>query len=356
MNITNKDSQLLNLYLNNPCEYSLFPLNLISKYNYKINNDFLVCFDADVIYTYNFNKTFEKFDFNKGYKKIYINERIYNKIVKRINFKLRYKAKRFIKACKYSDGELIIEEPTYKKPNGSFKLFTTYFEEELFQRENIELSIFDDYVIWYELSLIEIESIKSYEELKNKIEEVSITNNKPSLLLHSCCGPCSSECLRMLSNAFNITILYYNPNIYPKEEYYHRLEEQYKIIKALNLDIKVIEKDYNHIEYLNYINGYENLGEKSKRCYLCYEQRLIETAKAAHEKYDYFTTTISISPYKISKWLNEIGLKLEKQYNVKYLYSDFKQENGYLKSIELSKKYNLYRQDYCGCEFSLYNK
>ena len=177
------------------------------------------------------------------------------------------------------------------------------------------------------------------------------------MLLHSCCGPCSSYVLDFLHDYFSITIIYYNPNIYPYEEYVHRLQTQKEIINKLGFnDIKIIEFEYNHKEYLDYIKGYELLGEKSLRCFKCYEFRMELTAKIAKNNYDYFTTTISISPYKVSKWLNEIGFNLEKKYNTKYLYSDFKRENGYLNSINLSKKFGLYRQEYCGCEFSIKEK
>lgn len=194
--------------------------------------------------------------------------------------------------------------------------------------------------------------MNNYTEFKKLLEQIKNTNQKPSLLLHSCCAPCSSHVLTLLSEYFNITLLYYNPNIYPNEEYVNRVEEQIRLIKELGLGIKFIEGEYNHQEFLDLVKGYEDLEEKGYRCYLCYEMRIKYTSiKAKEYGFDYFTTTLSISPHKNSDWINEIGLKYENE-NTKFLYSNFKKEEGYKKSIILSKKYDLYRQDYCGCEFS----
>lgn len=184
-----------------------------------------------------------------------------------------------------------------------------------------------------------------------------IINNldyRPKLLLHSCCGPCSSYTLSVLVNYFDITIYFYNPNIYPYEEYNKRLKEQIKLINELNCNIKTVETSYDDIDYYKYVSGYENDKEGGTRCHLCYRYRLENTFKYAKENgFDYVTTTLSVSPYKNSKVLNEIGKDLESIYNIKYLYSDFKKKDGYKKSIELSKRYNLYRQDYCGCKYSI---
>ena len=194
--------------------------------------------------------------------------------------------------------------------------------------------------------------MKSYSEFKILLEQIKKLNNKPRLLLHSCCAPCSSHVLTLLCEYFDITILYYNPNIYPSNEYDYRVEEQRRLIETLNLDIKFIEGYYDHQEFLELVKGYEDLPEKGYRCYLCYEMRLSYTANIAKELgFDYFSTTLSISPHKNSDWINEIGLKYQNDKTL-FLYSNFKKEDGYKKSIELSKKYNLYRQDYCGCEFS----
>lgn len=190
-----------------------------------------------------------------------------------------------------------------------------------------------------------------------KLDEIirSLDGKTPKLLLHACCGPCSSYVLEYLSKYFEITILYYNPNIYPEEEYNRRLNELLNFIPKVNYKNKVtvISDEYIQKDYYDAVKGLENLGEKSKRCYECYKLRMKRVCIYAKENnFDYFTTTLSISPYKVSKWINEIGKNLEEEYNIKYLYADFKKNNGYKRSLELSKEYGLYRQDYCGCSFS----
>lgn len=187
-------------------------------------------------------------------------------------------------------------------------------------------------------------------------EEIKKLGKKtPTLLLHACCAPCSSAVLERLGINFKITILYYNPNITEKEEYKKRLEEIHRFVNNINTKnkIDVIDGRYNPEEFFDMAAGLEAEPERGKRCYKCYKMRLEETAKLASEKgFDYFTTTLSLSPYKNSHWINEIGEVLDRQYEPKYLYCDFKKKNGYQRSIELSKKYNLYRQDYCGCIYS----
>ena len=191
--------------------------------------------------------------------------------------------------------------------------------------------------------------IENYKEFKEFINNLK---SKPKLLLHACCAPCSSHTLLVLKDYFDITIFYSNDNIYPYEEYEKRLKEIINF--ANNFDIKVLYDEYNNNDYDNAVKGLEALGEKSERCYNCYKLRLEKTVIKAKELYfDYFTTTLSISPYKISKWINEIGYELENRYKVKYLFSDFKKEDGYKDSIRLSIEYNLYRQDYCGCKYSI---
>lgn len=194
------------------------------------------------------------------------------------------------------------------------------------------------------------------ENYKDFLHLISSFEYKPKLLLHSCCAPCSSHTLKLLLEYFDIDIYYSNDNIYPKEEFFRRLEEQIRLAGILDKRIKVIDDGYNSQDYYDAVKGFENLGEHSKRCYECYRFRLEKTAKLAHEKgYDYFTTTLSISPYKNSNWINEIGYKLEEKYGIKFLYSNFKKAEGYKESIKLSEEYGLYRQDYCGCVFS-YNE
>lgn len=194
---------------------------------------------------------------------------------------------------------------------------------------------------------------------QNKLDQIIMgilkDDRVPSLLLHSCCAPCSSYVIEYLSNYFNITVFYYNPNIYPREEYLKRVKEEKDFILKFKTKYKVdfIEGDYDTNRFYSIAKGFENEKEGGERCFRCYELRLKETASVAkNKKYDYFTTTLSISPYKNAQKLNEIGEKVGKEYDVKYLYSDFKKKNGYKRSIELSREYNLYRQDYCGCIFS----
>lgn len=190
---------------------------------------------------------------------------------------------------------------------------------------------------------------------EKQIEEIKNFPSVPNLLLHSCCAPCSSQVISTLTNFFNITILYYNPNIYPKEEYLKRKEEQKKLlnkIESIN-KLNIIDCDYDNEVYEQTIKGLEKEKEGGSRCYKCFSLRLEKTAKIGEEKsYDYFSTTLTISPHKNSKIINIIGKSLEDKYNIKWLYSDHKKKDGYKKSIELSKKYNLYRQNYCGCIYS----
>lgn len=191
-------------------------------------------------------------------------------------------------------------------------------------------------------------NINYNEEMKKIISNLDDHNK---LLLHSCCGPCSSSVIERLRDYFDITVIYYNPNIEPKEEYEKRKSEQLRLLNELG--IKFMDIDYLNNEYHEKVKGYENEPENGLRCPLCFELRLDKTAsKAIENNFDYFGTTLTVSPHKNSKIINEIGLKLEEKYGVKFLLSDFKKEDGYKRSIELSKKYDLYRQDYCGCLYS----
>lgn len=179
--------------------------------------------------------------------------------------------------------------------------------------------------------------------------------SKPKLMLHACCAPCSSYVLEYLSKYFEITMLYYNPNITPESEYKKRLCELQRLLGEADFaqGVKLLPCDYDPERFFEIAKGLEHLPEGEERCFKCYELRLRETVKAAIEnRSDYFTTTLSISPYKNSKKLAEVSLKLESEYGIKWLPSDFKKKNGYKRSIELSKEYNLYRQNYCGCIFS----
>lgn len=187
------------------------------------------------------------------------------------------------------------------------------------------------------------------------LKELANIKEKKKILLHSCCAPCSSHVISFLTKYFDITILYYNPNISPEEEYLKRKEEQIRLINTIKTQNKLdyIDCDYDNDIYENLIKGYEHCEERGARCTICFNLRLEKTAKLAKQNnYDYFCSTLTVSPYKNANLINSIGKNLEEEYNIKWLYSDFKKEEGYKKSIELSKEYNLYRQDYCGCIYS----
>ena len=191
--------------------------------------------------------------------------------------------------------------------------------------------------------------------LDKKLEEIKNMDRVPRLLLHSCCAPCSSYCLEYLSDYFDITVLYFNPNI-EDEEYNRRLEEQKRLVNELKTknNITVVAGRHNTDEFYSAVKGLEEEKEGGKRCEICFKLRLGEAAKFAKKNgFDYFTTTLSISPLKNASLLNQIGEELAEKEGVKYLFSDFKKRGGYLRSIELSKEYSLYRQDYCGCIFSI---
>lgn len=197
--------------------------------------------------------------------------------------------------------------------------------------------------------------INYQKELDKIIERNKREDALPSLLLHSCCAPCSSYTIEYLSDYFKITVLYYNPNISPREEYEKRKAEQIRLINSLPVKNRVdfLDCDYDSSEFFDIAKGYESCKEGGERCFRCYELRLSEAAKKAREKgFDYFCTTLSISPLKNAQRINEIGLKLQGEYGVMWLPSDFKKREGYKRSIELSREYNLYRQSFCGCVFS----
>lgn len=191
--------------------------------------------------------------------------------------------------------------------------------------------------------------------LENELKKISLQGVKPSLLLHICCAPCSSYVLEYLSEYFDITLFFYNPNITCENEYNYRIDEAKRLIAEMPLGGKVefVSGRYDIQEFFAVAKGFENEPEGGERCFRCYELRLRETVDFAKQNgFDYFTTTLSISPYKNAEKLNSIGSLSSEEYGVKYLYSDFKKKNGYKRSIELSQEYNLYRQDYCGCIYS----
>ena len=198
---------------------------------------------------------------------------------------------------------------------------------------------------------------KNYQkELDNIIQKLQ--GKVPRLFLHSCCAPCSSYVLEYLCPFFDITVFYYNPNISASAEYKKRVEEQKRLIAAYNAEgkghpIKIVEGDYEPAKFYEAVKGYEQCGEGSERCFRCFDLRLRETALRAKEQgFDYFGTTLTISPLKNAAKLNEIGLELSGEFKMPWLPSDFKKKNGYKRSVELSAQYELYRQDFCGCSFS----
>ena len=208
-----------------------------------------------------------------------------------------------------------------------------------------------------------MEKINYQNRLDEIIRSLPDREEKPRLLLHSCCGPCSSYCLAYLKDHFDIAVLYYNPNIYPREEYDHRLSEQSRLIDEMNsaegCDIRLITVPYDHEEFLRAAKGLENEKEGGARCEKCFELRLAKTAAMAAESHmDYFATTLTVSPHKNAVLINRIGDETAGKIGLprvpKWLPSDFKKNDGYKRSIELSKKYDLYRQNYCGCEFSIW--
>lgn len=200
-----------------------------------------------------------------------------------------------------------------------------------------------------------MENKRNYRIEQEKILQMTDSENPPKLLLHSCCAPCSSAVLEYLTQYLSVTVFYFNPNIFPEEEFIHRILEQKRLISEMPFKNKVdfIEHGWQSERFYAAVRGLENIREGGERCFACYRMRLEETAKLAAELgYDYFTTTLSVSPYKNAQKLNEIGEELAEKYGVKHLPSDFKKKNGYKRSIELSTEYGLYRQNYCGCIFS----
>nr|WP_317364321.1 epoxyqueuosine reductase QueH [uncultured Blautia sp.] len=192
-------------------------------------------------------------------------------------------------------------------------------------------------------------------ELDKLLAELEAEGRTPRLFLHSCCAPCSSYVLEYLSRYFEITVFFYNPNISPAEEYEKRVEEIRRMIGKMEFvhPVKLVEGEYDPQVFFRMAKGMEDIPEGGERCFGCYRLRMEEAARLAEEgNYDYFTTTLSISPLKNAQKINEIGEELSKIYKVSHLPSDFKKKNGYKRSIELSGEYDLYRQDYCGCVFS----
>ncbi len=206
---------------------------------------------------------------------------------------------------------------------------------------------------------MQTQKVNYQKELDKILERLKEEGRVPRLLLHSCCAPCSSYVLEYLSDYFEITVFYYNPNIYPASEYNQRAAEQQMLIRKLKTvhPVAFMEGIYDPEKFYRMAEGLEKVNEGGERCFRCYALRLSEAAEKAREGgFDYFTTTLSISPLKNAQKLNQIGLALGREAGVPYLASDFKKKNGYKRSVELSEEYGLYRQDYCGCQFSLENR
>lgn len=188
-------------------------------------------------------------------------------------------------------------------------------------------------------------------EMQKVVSTLSNAEHKPKLLLHACCAPCASPAIERLKDFFDIFVYFYNPNIDTEKEYYLRAEELKRFCAAFN--VPAIIAHYKPSDFYERVKGLEDLPEGDKRCFICYRLRLFDSAKYAKENaFDYFTTTLTLSPLKNAEKLNETGYSAEKELGVKFLPSDFKKRNGYMRSIELSKEYGLYRQNYCGCIFS----
>lgn len=191
--------------------------------------------------------------------------------------------------------------------------------------------------------------------LDNTIKDIVKSGRRPKLLLHSCCAPCSSYVLEYLSEFFDITVYYYNPNIFPQEEFDFRSDEQVRLVESMGLGdrVKVVLCEYDSEAFYDSVRGMENLPEGGDRCMECFRLRLGKCAEyGTNNGFDYFTTTLSISPHKNADMLNTAGREAEEKFGIRYLYSDFKKKNGYKRSCEISAEYGLYRQDYCGCVYS----
>ena len=194
---------------------------------------------------------------------------------------------------------------------------------------------------------------RNYErEMLAQIAKLPKNGEKEKLLLHSCCAPCSTTCLERLKDFFQITVFYYNPNIDDPAEYAKRKAEQIRFLEETGF-ADFLDCDHDAEAFCRIAQGYENEPERGARCYRCYKLRLEKTADVAKQNgYPFFATTLTLSPYKNAEWLNEIGAEVAGRYALNYLFSDFKKQNGYLRSIVLSNEYGLYRQDFCGCKFS----
>lgn len=196
-----------------------------------------------------------------------------------------------------------------------------------------------------------------HRELEQLITEVCRDGRRPVVMLHSCCGPCSSYVLEYLTQYFDILLYFFNPNIHPNAEYQKRLEAQKLVLSSMNFGdkVKLIEGEYNTDDFFKAVKGLENEPEGGKRCEKCIDMRIQKTAEIAKEyRTDFFATTLTVSPHKNAVYINKTGKETEKDCTVKYLISDFKKKNGYKRSIELCHEHGIYRQNYCGCVYSMW--
>ncbi len=193
-------------------------------------------------------------------------------------------------------------------------------------------------------------------ELEKLISEVCSDGKRPVVFLHSCCGPCSSYVLEYLTQYFDVLLYFYNPNIHPAEEYNKRLDAQKKVIENIPFSgsVKIIEGEYIPKDFFDAVKGFETEPEGGLRCEKCIEMRMKDTAlKAIEYRTDFFATTLTVSPHKNALYINKTGNSIENEHNIRYLMSDFKKKNGYKRSIELCREYDIYRQNYCGCIYSI---
>jgi len=197
------------------------------------------------------------------------------------------------------------------------------------------------------------QNINYHNLMQKELDAIKAAGTRPKLLLHTCCGPCSPYVFGVLEEYFDLTVYFFNPNIHPATEYELRLSEQIRLVEEMGLDYDVVSDEYNPQPFFESIKGQELLGEGSSRCTSCFGLRLEQTARQAKASgFNYFATTLTVSPRKPSQLLNELGIVLEEKNGIKFLRSDFKKNDGYAKSVELTQKYKLYRQCYCGCIYT----
>ena len=334
-------------FINNPTSY-IYSSALLKKKEVETDNEIIIEENNQLLLYYPKNFNF-KFNINKGYEKIFLTDELYNKKIKNSKIDYLYKDRQFYRAVyfknnqytKFEDVDLLYNNLDYldKKIKTNVRCVVVTLENNEILIDILKSKGLTNFTLWHELTLVPRLIVNNEYEFNCKLNEIAITNNKPRLLIHSCCGPCSTYCLELLNKYFEISILYYNPNIVPLDEYQKRLDEQKRLIKENKMKINIITLDYDHQEFLDAIKGINDESEGGIRCFNCYEFRLRQTADyAIKNNFDYFSTTLSISPYKNSNKINEIGIKIQEELGIKFLFSNFKLNDGYKKSIVLSKK------------------